>query len=316
MTSMSPRLERDDESIEACCSTEAGPSITVQVRGGIGNQLFIYAMGRRLSLANRIPLYLDVSSGFQGDFFLRNYGLDLFNIAGRAMTRVRPSQWKRRAAIAGNAMLPFRYRRYFRESGGHFDRRYLDLRVVRSIFLEGYWQDEQYFSDIRHELKRDLIFRQRHGELNERLAREIRNSESVAVHVRRLHGVPAGCQEPSSAVESLPVDYYLAALREIRERTRNPKVYLFSDSLSWPLFSAIPGDVVRVASEGEHAQYEDLWLMSQCRHFILANSTFSWWGAWLGRAPESIVISPVMQEWKQIVKVPDEWRSIQLSKKT
>ncbi len=316
MTSTAPRLDHDSEGIAAFWSPEAGPSVTIQLRGGIGNQLFIYAMGRRLSLANGIPLYLDVSSGFQGDFFRRNYGLNAFNIAGRAVIRVRPSQWKRRAAIAANGMLPFRYRRYFRESGGHCDCRYLDLRVVRSIFLEGYWQDEQYFSDIRHELKRDLTLRQRHAEENERLARKIRNSESVAVHVRRLHGVPAGCQEANSAVESLPVDYYLAALREIRERTRNPKFYLFSDSQSWPTVPAIPEDVVRVASEGENAQYEDLWLMSQCRHFVLANSTFSWWGAWLGRTPESIVISPVMHEWDQIVKLPDEWRSIQWSKKT
>ncbi|HYL72968.1 MAG TPA: alpha-1,2-fucosyltransferase [Bryobacteraceae bacterium] len=273
-------------------------------------------MGRRLALVNSVPLYLDVSSGFEGDYFRRTYGLNKFNITGRAVARVRQPQWKRRAAITVNGMLPFRYRRYFRESGSQFDQRYLDLRVARSIFLEGYWQDEQYFSDIRPKLKDELTFRQRHQEQNEGLAREIRKSESVAVHVRRLHGVPAGCQEAQSAIRSLPIDYYFSAFREIRERTRNPKFYLFSDSRFHLFAPAIQEDVIQVSNEGENAQFEDLWLMSQCRHFILANSTFSWWAAWLGRTPESIVISPVMHEWNQIVKLPDEWRSIQWPKNT
>lgn len=295
---------------------KTSPSITVQIRGGIGNQLFMYAMGRRLSLVNRVPLYLDISSGFQDDYFRRSYGLDVFNISGCEAARVRPSRSRRRATIAANLMLPFPCRWYFRESGSQFDKRYLDLRVVRPIFMEGYWQDERYFSDIRSELKRNLTFRQRHEEPNERLAYEIRSSESVAIHMRRLHGVPAGCQEGSAVVESLPIDYYYAAFKEIKERIRNPKFYLFSDSRSWPPAFAFTESVVRVESEGKNAQYEDLRLMSQCRHFILANSTFSWWGAWLGRTSESIVISPVMREWGQIVSLPDEWRCIQWSKKT
>ena len=99
--------------------------------------------------------------------------------------------------------------------------------------------------------------------------------KSVAVHVRQLHGVPAGVDKPSTTIASLPAEYYRAAIMAIRKRVPRAKIYIFSDS---PSHAALPigeGDAVRVVNEGDEAQYEDLWLMSQCRHFVLANSTFS-----------------------------------------
>ena len=274
-------------------------TVTTQIRGGIGNQLFIYAMVRRLSLANGVRLILETKSGFDGDFFRRTYGLNVFKIAGQEVSAPRRPQWSRRAAIGANALLPFSRRWYFRESSGSFDLRFLDLKVVRPVYLEGYWQDERYFADIRAQLKQDLTFVKPHTEANEALAHQMRNSESVAVHVRQLD------------VAFLPAEYYRIAIQHMKERLPGVSFYLFCDN---PELAAIPGveqEMLRVGNTGEQAQYEDLYLMSQCRHYVLANSTFSWWGAWLGRKQESIVVTPVMHEWNQRARIPDEWHAIE-----
>jgi hypothetical protein len=213
-------------------------------------------------------------------------------------------------------MLPFSLRRLHSDLSGSFDRRYLNLKVARPIFLDGYWQDERYFSDIRSELKSDLTFVQPHSEAIENLAREMRASEAVAVHVRRLHGVPAGCEQPSASIGLLPIEYYGAAIRKIKETVRNPRFYIFSDSKSLTSFPAFAEeDVSRVEGGGIDAPHEDLYLMSQCRHFVLANSTFSWWGAWLGRKPDSIVASPVLSEWSMPFSLPDDWHSFEWSRR-
>lgn len=287
------------------------PSVATQIRGGIGNQLFIYAMVRRLSLASGVPLYLETKSGFDGDFFCRSYGLDVFDIAGRQITAERRPKWSRRATIVANALLPFSRRWYFRESNGSFESRYLDLKVTHPIHLEGYWQDERYFADIRTQLKSDLTFVKPHREANLALAAEMRKSESVAVHVRRLLGIPTRSHHPAVFFKSLPPEYYRAAIQRMKERLQEPRFYLFCDD---PELTAIPGveeDVKRVENTGEDGQYEDLYLMSQCHHYVLANSTFSWWGAWLGRTHDSLVISPVMQQWAQLVRIPDEWAAFE-----
>jgi hypothetical protein len=222
----------------------------------------------------------------------------------------------RLARIATNQILPFLQRGYYSNFTSNFDRRYLDMKVVRPIYLDGYWQDERYFSDIRVELKNDLTFIQQHNEMTENLAREMRSSESVAVHVRQLHGVPAGSEKPNASIESLPNEYYRSAVQSIKERRRDPKFYLFSDSTSLISIPALTEEnVTRVDSGGADAQYEDLYLMSQCRHFVLANSTYSWWGTWLGRTSESIIVSPVMREWNQYVQLPGEWHSIEWARR-
>jgi hypothetical protein len=216
------------------------------------------------------------------------------------------------ARTAASQILPFSRRGYYSNLTSEFDWRYLDMYVVRPIYLDGYWQDERYFSDIRSTLKGDLTFLQPHSEATESLAREMRSSESVAVHVRRLNGVSAGSKQRGAAAESLPNEYYRAAIQSIKDRRRDAKFYLFSDSTSLTSIPALAEeDVTRVDSGGADAQYEDLYLMSQCRNFVLANSTYSWWGAWLGRTSESIIVSPVMHEWNQIVQLPDEWHSIE-----
>jgi hypothetical protein len=292
------------------------PSVAFQARGGIGNQLFMYAMARRLALVNHVPLNIETQSGFEGDFFWRNYGLDRFHIVGEEIKRAKRSQLKRRVEIAINEKLPIRFRWYFREAdealNETIDRRILNLRVVRPVFLEGYWQDERYFSDIDRELRQELSFSTRHTAANGEMANEMRSAESVAVHFRRLQPNPqVGVDKPLATTATLPAEYYRAAIAAILERVPRARLYLFSDNPSDAVLPIGEDDAVRVVNEGEEAQYEDLWLMSQCRHFVLANSTFSWWGAWMGRTAHSVIVSPTMSEWGQRVKVPASWQAIE-----
>jgi hypothetical protein len=276
--------------------------VTTQIRGGIGNQLFIYAMVRRLSLMNGVPLYLDIKSGFQGDRYRRTYGLSVFKISGEEIAAPRFSQGLRRSTIVLNTILPFSKRWFLREKDGGFESRYLDLKVKRPVFLEGYWQDERYFSDIRLQLREDLTFNNPYAEESASLVQMMRNSESVAVHVRQ------------SDVEKLPWKYYRWAIARIKERIPHPRLYLFCDNPELMGIPGVEGELVRVTNTGDDAQYKDMFLMSQCRHYVIANSTFSWWATWLGRTTDSIVASPVMHEWKQLVRIPVEWGALEWSR--
>lgn len=279
-------------------------SVTARIRGGLGNQLFMYAMGRRLSLVNGVPLYLETRSGFVGDVYRRSYGLKAFNISFPEVARAQRSKPVQFASAAISLMRPFPFRTYHSDIIGHrpFDRRYLDLRLSRPVYLDGYWQDERYFSDIGTQLRNDLSYPGRHSGKVDQLAGEIRESESVAVHLRRLH-MP------------LPDQYYLWALQRLKERLRCPRFFLFSDSTALVPPSAFAGeDVTPVEAGGEDAPHEDLYLMSLSRHFVIANSTFSWWGAWLGNKVGSIIVSPVLREWGMSLPLGSEWQVLEWSR--
>jgi hypothetical protein len=276
----------------------------------------MYAMARRLAIVNQVPLYLETGSGFENDFFRRKFELDKFNVAGEKIALPSISKRGKAISIAANALLPFSLRRTYHDMSWQFDPRYLKLTARRPIVLEGYWQDERYFEDIRPELKRDLTFRQPHSDANQKLACEMRRGESIAVHLRQLHGQPAGAQQVLTHIRHLPEEYYRAAIAKIKERTKNPHIYVFSDKQEISPSFLAGEDVTRVLNKGEDATYEDLWLMSQCYHFVLANSTFSWWGAWLGRSSDSIVVSPSVAEWALSSKLPSEWAAIEWSSRS
>jgi hypothetical protein len=172
-----------------------------------------------------------------------------------------------------------------------FEPRLLDHRVTRTTLLDGYWQDERYFADIAPMLRRDLVFQPGPDARHREMATRIGSSNSVAVHSRRLHH--ATMSDALGATETLTARYYLAALEAIAARVAAPEFFCFSDDhrwieKQWP--KHLP--VTFVHNAGANGDIADLWLMSQCRHFIVANSTFSWWGAWLGTAPDKVVIAP------------------------
>jgi hypothetical protein len=287
----------------------------VRVAGGLGNQLFTYAAARRLALVNAAELVIDSVSGFSYDRkYRRQYQLEKFSIPCRIASpgeRLEPLSRVRRGILKKwELRLPFERRRYICQEKTEFDPRLLDLRLSKTVHLEGYWQSADYFSDVANTIRNDLRITPPIDAVNTSLARLIRSNPSVAVHVRFF--------DPPNAptLNSAPSDYYARAVALIEQLAPRSHFYIFSDQPA-SARNRIPVSSDRLTlishNRGDDAAYADMWLMSQCNHFIIANSTFSWWGAWLGQKIGSTVIAPGQRirgtemSWGFEGLLPNEW---------
>jgi hypothetical protein len=287
--------------------------VIVRVFGGIGNQLFCYAAARRLAYVNDAELVIDHVSGFTYDKkYRRIYQLDHFHIPARKATpaeRFEPFSRFRRFIIKRiNRFLPFEKRKYICEETFDFDPRLLNLQVNGTVYLEGYWQSEKYFKDIEPIIREDLRIKPPLDNLNQEMAKKIRECLAVAIHIRFF-------DKPGEKSENnLPSSYYKEAIDYMESRFQNPHYFIFSDyPESARELIPLPDSQITLIThnKGEENAYADLWLMSQCKHFIIANSTFSWWGAWLSDNKEKIVIAPKMNSnagaWRDKGFFPEEW---------
>jgi hypothetical protein len=291
--------------------------VTVWIAGGLGNQLFQYAAARRLALRNDVPLVIDRLSSYSRDFYKRRFRLDLFDIRadytepGDAYA----SGWgrlRRRIQVRANRSRPLEKRTYLLEDERAFDPRLLELRVTRPIYLQGYWQYEDYFKDIRNQLREELTLRVPHEARNVEWARRIGAVEAVCLHVRQLHGVPqtrgAKPLDPLAQQHYVDPSYFQRAIEVLTRKVEKPHFFVFSDYPDWARQHVrSPHPIEFVTDNGAEKDYEDFWLMGQCRHFITANSTFSWWAAWLAPNPDKIVIAPKGAIGQVYRSVPPSW---------
>ena len=280
-----------------------------RIYAGMGNQMFQYAAGRALALRSGSTFQLDCrhleSRGSPA------YGLKHFNI-GRALTTGKlPPQRK------GQRIRHFLWRKLklppllIEQHGPSFDERL--LAPLTDVFLNGYWQSERYFSDAADTIREDFRFITPPDLENARWLDEIANSPAVSLHLRRGDYLTP---EVHSEFGMPTLEYYAKALEFVASRmTAEPVVYVFSDEPDWARDNLVLPFEKRVMAHNTAANsYEDMRLMSACRHHIIANSTFSWWGAWLNPSPEKIVVAP--QRWFADPKfdipdiVPDGWHRI------
>jgi len=178
-----------------------------------------------------------------------------------------------------------------------------------TIYIEGYWQSESYFKDVESQIRADLQFIEPNDDKNSYLAFHIRNSDSVSIHIRFF-------SSGNEASNNAPKDYYETAIAKMESLTNNCHYYLFSDNPDQArLLISLPDDRVTVIDNNTDPDfaYADLWLMHLCKHHIIANSTFSWWGAWLADSSEKIVIAPGFELrsgvawWGFDGLIPNEW---------
>jgi hypothetical protein len=269
--------------------------IVVKLMGGLGNQMFQYAAARRLAFVNSAVLKLDLSwfreSG--GSATPRHYELHALAIEENFATpeevgrQVRYAHPVRR--LLGKLAPSLVRSTCIHEKHFHFDP--MILALSDDAYLEGYWQSEKYFMDIEGTIRREFSVKSEPGAWNGRMAESIRGTESVSLHVRRGDYVASKAASEYHGVCSL--DYYRAAIEKIAAQVHEPHFYVFSDDPSWVqenLHFGYPATLVD-HNDPDHG-YEDLRLMSLCRHHIIANSSFSWWGAWLGSDPHKVVIAP------------------------
>ncbi len=288
--------------------------VIVRIKGGLGNQLFCYAAARRLSLVNGAELVIDDVTGFVRDsLYHSKYLLDRFSISARKATpaeRLEPFERYRRGI---NKLIsrckPFANRFYVEQEGDDSDARILSLEVNKNLYLDGYWQSEDYFKDVEGVIRKDLRITPPLDGPNQRMAEDIKNSCSVALHVRWFDA-------PDQAqVHNVAVDYYRRAIAFLEEKLKSPRYFVFSNDpeAARKKIDLPESRVICVShNKGNENACADLWLMTLCRNFIIANSTFSWWGAWLAESDPAIVVVPNINvlggaAWAQTNSIPCRW---------
>jgi len=292
--------------------------IIVRIKGGLGNQLFSYAAMRRLALNNNVELVIDNISGFSRDHdYRRNYQLGNFNITSRIASNaecLKPFSLIRRYLLrVFNRLRKFENRTLIEQKGVKYDNRLLNYRPHGSVYIEGYWQSERYFKDIETVIRDDLKITPPTDKINIAMAARIQSSLSVAVHVRFF-------DMPDDDFNDTASSYYRRAIERMEKLTPNAVYFIFSDQPDAAL-EYIPLSENRIVhishNKGDVNAYADLWLMTQCKHFIIANSTFSWWGAWLSENEEKYIISPKSEisgsqvtAWGFEGLLPDSWLKI------
>lgn len=269
--------------------------IAVQILGGLGNQMFQYAFARALSLSRRREVVLDCSE-FPG-YSLRAFALDRMRIELPVADPGQLAAFRPRLPRPALRVL----RRFGLEavglSGGTVVRekglayRRIREHARRPTLFVGYWQTEKYFAEHRDVLRRDFQVVEPPDEANRALLDAIRGSESVCLHVRR--GDYVSDASAAQVHGTCSPGYYRLAVRRLQERLSCPRFFVFSDEPDWCRTNLdLPGDTVFADVNGPETPWRDLRLMSACRHFVVANSSFSWWGAWLSDNPGKSVIAP------------------------
>jgi len=270
--------------------------LIVNLIGGLGNQMFQYAAGRALALELGTPLRLDIS-GFarytlhQGFELPRIFTCPIL-VAGEDDVRgILGWQYppRLRRIISRPVMAAFRRKNFIIESSF----RYCSgiKNVPDDSYLVGYWQSERYFADAVAQIREDFTFRIPLEMQNANLARQIGQSNAVSLHVRR--GDYAADPMTTATHGLCSLDYYRMAISHIAERVQQPRFFVFSDDIAWTR-NNLTIDFPHQYIDHNHGadSYNDMHLMSLCRHHIIANSSFSWWGAWLNRGGDKIVVAP------------------------
>ena len=288
--------------------------IITNIIGGLGNQMFQYAAGRALAYRHKTDLLLDTRM-FQR-YSLRSFELTkVFNIHSRVATVDEIKSligWKANrlsSRLLREPRLAFlRGRNYFIQSSAY------NVKDVHNLptdcYISGYWQSEKYFDDIKDVIRNDLTFQQPLIGRNAEIADKIKSSNAVSLHVRR--GDYVTNQKTNSVHGSCGPEYYERASMYILERVSSPVFFIFSDDPEWVKNNSLIKHTHHIISHNSGLDsYSDMHLMSLCRHHIIANSSFSWWGAWLNNNNDKIVIAPerwyISSKRDESDRVPKSW---------
>ena len=279
--------------------------------GGLGNQMFQYAAAKSLSIKRGIPFkvfYQDVDKNLG-----RKYNLDIFRLSidlANKNADIFSRRFMRLKSKIQNC-LGFKGDNHFifERMDFVFDKTFFNIPDNSIIY--GFWQSEKYFIDIVKELREDFQIKLPPTGENFKIFNQINNdAKSVSLHIRRGDYVKF---EKTNKIHGIcTMDYYLNAIELISSKIGQPSFYIFSDDMNWVKDNfKIPYKTIFVDINNEQQCHEDLRLMSICKHNIIANSSFSWWGAWLNSNSCKIIISPI--KWMNIDNyntcdlIPETW---------
>ncbi len=272
--------------------------IITELSGGLGNQLFQYSAGKSLAKKLGVPLILDLGNYKDSK---RPYALDIFDINPRIATIEEIEQAKRGEIfrkiahkISARLENPVSYILLlitgfyvFKEPYSHF---YPDFfRLPKNSLLRGNWQSQKYFENIIDDLRNELVFRSDIKEKCLEMLSQISSINSVSIHVRREDYLDKPEKYPVCSIE-----YYKEAVKILEQKISEPVYFIFSDDTKW--FKGNMGFIKNAIfiSDKTYRDCDEFFLMSLCKHNIIANSSFSWWAAKLGKNRDKLVIAPKM----------------------
>jgi hypothetical protein len=283
-------------------------AVIVHLLGGLGNQMFQYAAARAVAARCNAPLVLDAS--WLGDGAQRPFALQPFRIKAEILQSSPLNLGIQRLARRLNRR--FGTRRLgapvCREKSFRYDDRLQSCRAP--VYLYGYFQSEKYFADCRDLIFEDFQISAPPRPAAQKLLDRIGTSDAVCLHIRRGDYVT----DPSINAfhGTCPLDYYHRGLEAVASHLCQPECFVFSDDPVWVrdnLKLDVPMTIVDI--HGPDEAHEDLRLMAACHSYVIANSSLSWWGAWLGRRAGKRVVAP--RQWFRTTSkdtrdlIPDEW---------
>ena len=291
------------------------PPVIVRLQAGLGNQIYQYATGLALSKELNRKLYIDPKP-IEGEAPVRRYMLNLFNIeenfvSGILKWCVRWDASIRMGKIFNILFPPSLFCKLIRDKELGFDKTIFNNHTG-PIIIQGYWQSYKYFEKYSDQIRHQFTFKHEPDEENKTIITEIRSKNNpVSIHIRR--GDYVSNPLANKIHGTCDLDYYKNAIKLIKQKVKDPFYYIFTDDPDWVRNNlSIPSQFKIIAHNLGKNDHEDLRLMTYCSHYIIANSSFSWWGAWLSQNRKNkIVIAP--KKWFNLDntppadRIPNDW---------
>jgi len=267
--------------------------IITKIIGGIGNQMFQYAIGRAMAIKNNATLILDTYDykTYRRPYYLYNFQIAENYLSDNDALCFRKYEYKYSPSLIWQNIKTIQRRKYRLEKPSErlkFIPEFLETANNDYVYLNGYWQNEKYFKQIRKVLCEDFNLKEKHKIDETNIFLRAKKLESIAIHFRRgedqvnkpLYGVP-------------PLEYYHNALKMINTKFQgNTHAIIFTNEPEWVKSNFKPQTSHEFAHDACLSDFQELFLMANCKHHIIANSTYSWWGAWLSDQNSGITIAP------------------------
>jgi hypothetical protein len=270
--------------------------IITKIIGGLGNQMFQYALGKNLAERNNMELKLDISD-FEG-YGWHDYSLKSLNTKGSIATKKEVAKLKKYKRKSG--LISFFHNKfiaddsiYIKETDFNFNPEILNVK--KSVYLDGNWQSAKYLTDIEDTIRKEFTPRSPLSSVAKETGEKMGES-SISLHIRRGNYVTN--KKVAAVLGSCSLDYYQRAISKAVEGLNNPEIFVFSDDIEWVKENLKTPHKMIFVSGYDLKDWEELALMSMCRRHITSNSTFSWWGAWLNPRKDKVVVTPSIPWFK------------------
>lgn len=290
----------------------------VALTGGLGNQLFIYAFCEELrARGHNVSLFIQHRTNLK-KYGHQGYELEkLFDVKAHSNLASKQAAFLLMLFSQFLRLVPARHRTTLYKLIG------IDIVMVPENFIyypevfkfknrnelfRGTWQSELFFANAKNIVRKRFVFKtELLSAQTKTIANQMLSENSVSIHIRR--GDYLSDQYVNGFAGVCTMEYYQKAIEHIKVQVKNPQFYVFTDDSAWVNENFKLTNAVFVQHNTGSNSWQDMYLMSQCKHNIIANSSFSWWGAWLNANPEKMVIAPKLW-WRLFEKddvVPAEW---------